>query len=215
DLPPVRHMAPTLGVAERPLGPARWGWVGTPDLYRAILEDTPYPVRAMIGFGATLLLAHPAGPRCRDPLTAPDLYATLDLFMKPAAALAGVVLPIASAFEREGLKLGFEISQEAQSLIQLRPAVAAPPGEARADTDVIFDLAGRLGLAADFWHGDVDAAYRHQLAPTGVTLEKLRANTGGVRLPLRTHHAKHTAADAQGAPRRFATPARTVELYSP
>jgi hypothetical protein len=42
-------MAPTLGVTERPLGPARWGWVGTPDLYRAILEGTPYPVREQRG----------------------------------------------------------------------------------------------------------------------------------------------------------------------
>src|SRR5262249_14090062 len=160
--------------------------------------------RAMIGFGANVLLAHPDGRRGREALKALDFYAHLDLFMNPTAALADVVLPIASAFEREGLKLGFEISQEAQSLIQLRPAVAAPPGDAGADPDVPSDLAGRLGLAAEFWHGDVDAAYRHQLAPTGVTLEQLRANTGGVRLPLRTHHAKHTESDDQGSPRGFA-----------
>ena len=175
DLPSARQMAPTLGVAERPLGPARWGWVGTPDLYRAILDGTPYPVRAMIGFGANVLLAHASGRHGREALKTLDFYAHLDLFMNPTAELADVVLPVASAFEREGLKLGFEISQEAQSLIQVRPAVVPPPGEARADTDIIFDLAGRLGLAADFWNGDIDAAYRHQLGPTGVTLEQLRA----------------------------------------
>jgi anaerobic selenocysteine-containing dehydrogenase len=124
------------------------------------------------------------------------------------------VLPVAAGFERDGLKLGFEISQEAQSLIQLRPAVVPPPGEARPDTDIIFDLAGRLGLAADFWDGNIDAAYRHQLAPTGVTLEQLRASSSGVRLPLRTRHAKHAEPDAEGAPRGFATPSRKVELYS-
>ena len=134
--------------------------------------------------------------------------------MNPTAELADVVLPVASAFEREGLKLGFEISQEAQSLIQLRPAVVPPPGEARPDTDIIFDLAARLGLAAQFWHGDIEAAYRHQLAPTGVTLEQLRAAPGGVRVPLQTRHAKHAEPDANGAPRGFATPSRKVELYS-
>src|SRR5262249_17436711 len=77
-----------------------------------------------------------------------------------------------------------------------------------------FDLAGRLGLAAEFWNGDVDAAYRHQLGPTGVTLEQLRAASGGVRLPLRTRHAKHAEPDVKGAPRGFATPSRRVELYS-
>jgi len=214
ELPSVRQMGPTLGVAERPLGPARWGWVGTPDLYRAILEATPYPVRAMIGFGANVLLAHADGRRGREALKALDFYAHLDLFMNPTAELADVVLPVASAFEREGLRLGFEISQEAQSLIQLRPAVVPPPDEARADTDIIFDLASRLGLAADFWNGDIDAAYRHQLAPTGVTLEQLRATASGVRLPLRTRHAKHAEPDAKGVPRGFATPSRKVELYS-
>ena len=214
DLPSARQMAPTLGVGERPLGPARWGWVGTPDLYRAILEGTPYPVRAMIGFGANVLLAHANGRQGREALKALDFYAHLDLFMNPTAELADVVLPVASAFEREGLKLGFEISQETQSLIQLRPPVVPPAGEARADTDIIFDLAGRLGLGAQFWDGDIDAAYRHQLAPTGVTLEQLRAAPRGVRLPLQTRHAKHAEADAKGAPRGFATPSRKVEIYS-
>src|SRR6202035_5438437 len=82
--------------------------------------------------------------------------------MNPTAELADVVLPVASAFEREALKIGFEISEEAQSLIQLRPAVVPPPGEARPDTDIVFDLAARLGLAEQFWNGDIDAAYRHQ-----------------------------------------------------
>jgi anaerobic selenocysteine-containing dehydrogenase len=214
ELPSARHMAPAVGLAERPLGPARWGFVATRDLYRAILEGTPYPVRAVIGFGANMLLAHADGRHGREALEALEFYAHADLFMNPTAELADVVLPVASAFEREGLKIGFEISQEAQSLIQLRPAVVPPPGEARADTDIIFDLAGRLGLAAQFWNGDIDAAYRHQLAPTSVTLEQLRAAPGGVRVPLQTRHAKHAEPDANGAPRGFPTPSRKVELYS-
>jgi len=214
ELPSARHMAPTLGLAERPLGPARWGFVSTRDLYRAILEGTPYPVRAVIGFGANMLLAHADGRHGREALKALEFYAHADLFMNPTAELADVVLPVASAFEREGLKIGFEISPEAQSLIQLRPAVVPPPGEARPDTDIIFDLAARLGLAAQFWHGDIEAAYRHQLAPTGVTLEQLRAAPSGVRVPLQTRHAKHAEPDANGAPRGFATPSRKVELYS-
>jgi anaerobic selenocysteine-containing dehydrogenase len=168
----------------------------------------------VIGFGANMLLAHADGRRGRKALKALGFYAHADLFMNPTAELADVVLPAASAFEREGLKLGFEVSPEAQSLIQLRPAVVSPPGEARADTHIIFDLAGRLGLAAQFWNGDVDAAYRHQLAPTGISLEQLRAAPGGVRVPLQTRHAKHAELDAKGARRGFATPSRKVELYS-
>src|SRR5437016_2462780 len=46
------------------------------------------------------------------------------------------------------------------------------------------------------WNGDKEAAYRHQLAPTGVTLEQLRAAPGGVRVPLQTRDAKHAEPDA-------------------
>ena len=214
DLPSAKRMAPTLGRAERPLGPARWNSVTTRDLYRAILEEKPYPIRGLIGFGSNMLMAHADGGHGRTALAALEFYAHADLFMTSTAELADVVLPVASCFEREALKIGFDISPEAQSLVQLRQAVVSPPGEARPDTDIVFDLAVRLGLAAQFWNGDIDAAYRHQLAPTGVTLEQLRAIPGGVRVPLQTRHAKHAEPDANGMPRGFATPSRRIELYS-
>ena len=214
ELPSAQGMTATLGLAERPLGPARWGYYSARDLYRAIREGKPHPVRAVIGFGANMLLAHSDGAPGREALKELEFYAHADLFMNPTAEMADIVLPVASAFEREGLKIGFEISEEAQSLVQLCPAVAPPPGEARADTEIIFDLAVRLGLAEQFWNGDIDAAYRHQLSPTGITLEQLRATLGGVRVILQTRHAKHADMDAKGAPCGFATPSRKVELYS-
>ena len=214
ELPSAKLMAPTLGLAERPLGPARVGSVTTRELYAAILEGKPYPVRALIGFGSNMLLAHADGGHGRDALKTLDFYAHADLFMTPTAELADIVLPVASSFEREALKFGFEVSLEAQSFVQFRQAVVPPPGEARPDTDIIFDLAARLGLAEQFWNGDIEAAYRHQLAPTGVTLEQLRAAPGGVRVPLQTRHAKHAEPDANGTPRGFATHSRRIELYS-
>ncbi|HEY4470459.1 MAG TPA: molybdopterin-dependent oxidoreductase [Stellaceae bacterium] len=214
DLPAAKNMGPTLGLEERPLGPARWKYYATRDLYRAIRQGKPHPVRCVVGFGANVLLAHADGMRGREALKELDFYAHTDLFMNPTAEMADVVLPVASAFERQGLKLGFEISEEAQSRVQLRPAIVPPPGEARSDTAIIFDLAMRLGLAEQFWNGDVDAAYRHQLAPLGFSLEQARAASGGVRVPLQTRHAKHAESDAGGALRGFATPSRKVELYS-
>jgi anaerobic selenocysteine-containing dehydrogenase len=214
DLPTAKRLAPAIGVAERPLGPARWNNVSTHDFYRAVLEGTPYPVRGLIGFGTNLLLAQADPLRGRDALAALDFYAHADLFMTPTAALADIVLPIASCFEREALKIGFDIDAEAQSLVQFRQAIVPPPGEARSDSDFIFDLAVRLGLGEHFWHGDVDAAYRHQLDPSGVTLEQLRAQPGGMRVALTTRHAKHAAIDSKGNARGFSTPSRKIEFWS-
>jgi anaerobic selenocysteine-containing dehydrogenase len=214
DLPAARQLAATVGVAERPLGPARWNSVTSDDFYRAVLEGKPYPVRGLIGFGSNMLLAHADPARGRAALSALDFYAHADLFMTPTAALADIVLPIASCFEREALRIGFEIDEDAQSLVQFRQAIVPPPGEARPDTDVIFDLAVRLGLGEQFWRGDVDAAYRHQLRPSGVSLEQLRAEPAGVRIALTTRHAKHADIDQHGNARGFATPSRKVELWS-
>ena len=214
DLPAARQLAPALGFAERPLGPARWNNITVRDLYHAVLEQQPYPVRGLLGFGANLLLAHADVRLGREALGALEFYAHADLFMNPTAEMADVILPVASPFEREALKVGFDVSAEAQSLVQLRPCVVAPCGEARSDTEIVFDLASRLGLGEFFWEGDIEAAYRHQLGPSGLTMEALRAAPGGVRVPLKTSYSKHAAVDDKGIARGFGTPSRKVELYS-
>ena len=212
DLIPPSQRAKSLGLPVRPLGPSRTQWVTSDEFYRAVLEQQPYAVRGLVGFGANLLLAHGDVHRGRAALAALDFYVHADLFMNPTAALADVVLPVATPFEREALKVGFETSPAAQSLVQLRHRVVEPRGEARGDTEIIFDLACRLGLGDKFWNGDVDAAYRHQLAPSGVSLETLRDNPAGVRRPLQTRYHKH-ADEQNGAPKGFATPTRKIEIW--
>ena len=202
-----------LGLSERPLGPSRWQIVTSDEVYSAILEQRPYAVRGLVGFGANLLVAHADPRRGREALAALDFYVHADLFMNPTAELADVVLPVASAFEREGLKIGFEVSEAAQSLVQLRRRVVEPRGEARSDTEIVFDLACRLGLGTHFWDGDIDEAYRYQLSPSGVSLEDLREHPEGVRVPLQTRYRKF-AEQKDGIPKGFATPTRKIELYS-
>jgi anaerobic selenocysteine-containing dehydrogenase len=214
DLTAAKRLAPAIGRAERPLGPARWNNVSTLDFYRAVLESDPYPVRTLVGFGANLLLAQADPVRGRAALSSLDFYAHTDLFMNPTAAVADVVLPVASCFEREALKIGFEISENAQSHVQLRSRIVPPPGEARSDTDIIFDLAARLGLKEQFWNGDVDAAFRAQLAESGISLERLRADSAAQQIPLTTAHLKYRVRDRQGNARGFLTPSRKVEFWS-
>jgi anaerobic selenocysteine-containing dehydrogenase len=205
--------ARALGLPQRPLGPARWQFATTDELYRGILQQEPYGIHALVGFGANLLLSHADGARGREALAALDFYVHADLFMNPTAELADVVLPVASAFEREALRLGFEVSPEAQAHVQLRRRVVEPRGQARGDTEIVFALAQRLGLGEHFWSGDIEAAYRHQLGPSAIGLETLRAQPRGVPLPLTTRYRKH-AELVDGVPRGFYTPTRKIELYS-
>lgn len=203
----------TLGLRDRPLGPARLENATTEEVYHGVLDDDPYPVRAMVGFGANLLMAHADTLRGREALQALDFYVHADLFMNPTAAHADIILPVSTPFEREGLKIGFEMSAEAQSLIQLRRRVVLPEGESRSDTEIVFDLATRLGLGEHFWDGDIDSGYRAQLAPTGVTLEDLRENPAGICLPLETRYRTYEDRIGTGY-RGFSTPTGKVEIFS-
>ena len=213
ELLPASQRARALGMQERPLGPSRWQFVTTDELYRAILDHQPYKVHALVGFGSNLLLSHSESLRGRQALSALDFYVHMDLFMNPTAELADIVLPVASAFEREALKVGFDVSLEAQSLVQLRHRVVEPRGEARSDNGIIFDLARRLGLGNHFWDGNIEAAYRYQLTPSGVSLDMLREHPGGVRVPPHPRYRKF-AEQKDGVPRGFNTPTRKIELYS-
>jgi anaerobic selenocysteine-containing dehydrogenase len=202
--------AKAIGLEERPLGPARFEFITGPDLYAAALDGR---ARALVNFGSNLVMAQADSARGRDALSALDFMVHADMFLNPTADLADVVLPVATPFEAEALRIGFEVSQEAQSLVQLRRPVQTPHGEARSDLEIVFALAKRLGLGAHFWDGDIDAAWRHQLAPSGITLEQLRAQPAGIRLPLATRHHKH-AELRDGVPVGFRTPSGKVELLS-
>ena len=197
-----------LGRERRPLGPAVDGWVTSDDLYRAILEARPYRVRGLVGFGANLVLSHAGAARGAEALRSLEFHVQADLFLTPTAAFADIVLPIASAWEREGLCVGFRIDQNAHELVQLRPAVVPPRGEARADIEVVFDLATRLGFGEHFWNGDVEAALHDHLAPTGITPEMLRREPRGIRVPLKTAYSKYRQSG-------FATPSGKLEIFSP
>ena len=199
--------ARAIGLLDRPLGPARFEFITGEDLCTAALEHQPYRARALVNFGANLVMAHGDSARVRDALASLDFFVHADIFPSPTSDLADIVLPVASPFEVEALRVGFEVSQQAQSHVQLRRPVVPPRGEARSDVQIVFALAQHLGLGEHFWDGDIDTAWSYQLEPSGLTLEALRAEPRGVTLDLPTRHRKYEA-------RGFATPTGLVELYS-
>ena len=199
--------AKTLGLAERPLGPPKDGWCTAEDLYRAIVDGRPYPVRGLLTFGANLLVSKAdtaAGIRALRKL---DFHVHADIFPNPTAEYADILLPVNTPWEREVLRVGFEITQAANGRVQLRPPAVRSRGESRDDGWIAFALAERLGLGHLFWNGDRDAAYREWLAPSGIALDTLRSRPEGVDVALEAPYGKH---EREG----FPTPSGRVEIWS-
>jgi anaerobic selenocysteine-containing dehydrogenase/ferredoxin-NADP reductase len=199
--------ARALGLAERPLGPAADGWITSTAFYDAVLTSQPYKIRALFAFGSNLLVSHPAPERGRAALAALEFQVHCDLFLNPTAEMADIVLPVSSPWEHEALRLGFEISPEAQELVQLRPQMIPRQGEARSDMSIVFQLATRLGMGELFFDGDVEKGFAHLLAPLGLDLAALRARPEGIRVPLPHEYRKYRRTG-------FATETAKAELYS-
>jgi anaerobic selenocysteine-containing dehydrogenase len=133
--------------------------------------------------------------------------------MTPTAKLCDYVLPATSFLEMANLTTAFEHRPAGKTHLQYRPAVVEPLAERRSDTWIIFELAKRLGFGHEFWNGDIEAAYAHELAPSGISLEQLKNTPGGISQPLSPTYEKHSTINNAGRTRGFATPSKKVELY--
>jgi anaerobic selenocysteine-containing dehydrogenase len=216
ELLPPQQGSRRLGYAERPLGPpGASGQVAAYDMYRAILSQRPYPVKALVAFGTDLLMGNGDPLQGKAALEALDVYVHVDVVANPSASLADLVLPAATCWEREALRPALGAGAEMATWAQLRTPVIAPLHESRSDVAIIFDLAARLGLGQHFFGGDVAAAFDYELAPSGLTVQQLRQHPMGLRARGETRFEKYAEIEAAtGQPRGFPTPSRKVEIFS-
>ena len=203
-----------LGYHKRPLGSASTTLdTQAYEVFEAILTGKPYPVKAFLGFGGNFVTSNPPTLLAREALMKLDFHAHCELFLSPTAEFADIVLPAASFWETWHVKVDFS-SPRARDYIQLRPAIVPPQHESWPDHKVIFELAKRLGLGDKFWDGDIEAAHNYRLAPSGITVEQLRKNHGGISLDLPVEYQKYSKKDADGNFLGLPTPSKRVEIYS-
>ncbi|MBR0779825.1 molybdopterin-dependent oxidoreductase [Bradyrhizobium iriomotense] len=212
-LPPGQK-AKALGLDELPLGPPSRGWITARDFSRAVLKAEPYRVNALMSFGTNFVVSQGHSSRNREALRALDFHVHVDMFMNPTAENADIVLPAGMPWERDALKIGFEITQEAVETIQFRPQMLPRHGESKPDYEIVAELALRMGMAAQFFGGDIRAGWNYQLAPLGITVGELRKRPEGMRFPQPFHHEKYADKRSDGTIAGFATPTRRVEIYS-
>jgi anaerobic selenocysteine-containing dehydrogenase len=204
-----------IGRERKPLGPpAKPGNCAAYDIFTAILEGQPYPVKAILNFGSNTIMSTGDSQRARKAFCAVDFSVAAELFMTPTAELCDYVLPATSFLEMANVSNDFKHRAQGKLHVQYRPAVVAPLGERRSDTWIVFQLAKRLGFGKDFWDGDIDAAYEHELAPTGLTLNQLKAAPGGITVSATPRYQKFATLENTGAARGFNTPDKKVAVYS-
>jgi anaerobic selenocysteine-containing dehydrogenase/ferredoxin-NADP reductase len=213
DLIEKAQLAKAVGLSARPIGPPSEGRVKPTDVFRAVKSGEPYRIRALVGFGTNHLATQTDVDEVRAGLEKMEFHIQCDMVETPTARCADIVLPVSTPWERESLRIGFEISEDAENLIQLRPAFVKARGESRSDLDIVFDLACRLGFSEEFFGGSIEAGWNHILAPLGFTVDDLRKSDYRMVRPLNHRNRKYSEVK-DGKVVGFATETRRVELYS-
>ena len=142
---------------------------------RAILENEPYPLRAMLIVGSSIITSYPNPALWRRSFAALDGLVVVDRFLTADALYADVVLPATTMFEIDSYMIYGPLIQRRRRLIE-------PLGEARSDWDIAVALADRLGYGDLYPHSSKEML-RRALAGSGVDLEQVDRQPEGVTLP--------------------------------
>ena len=150
----------------------------------------------------------------------PETVVVQDPFWTPAARHADIVLPAATALERNDIGAGAGDS----TIYAMRRAVE-PVGEARSDYDIVTALAGRLGLAEEFtggkdelgWIRETYDGFAARMAREGAELPPFEAFWRDGRVRVREPEDDFVLladfrADPEANPLR--TPSGRIEIFS-
>jgi len=162
---------------------------------RAILDGDPYSLKAAYIYGSNPLLSYTNAQETYQAFKKLDFTVVADMFMTPTAALADIVLPVATFLE-------FDAVVVSPTAVQCQQKVTER-GECWSDYKIFNELAKKLGLDDYFWD-DEEKLWDAVLEPSGLTLAEFKEV--GV-IPGTKQYQSH---ERDG----FDTPSGKVELYS-
>jgi anaerobic selenocysteine-containing dehydrogenase len=200
-----------IGAAEHPLFYRLWGreapYGQTMYLADAILNEKPYPIKALIVTGGNPALTLPDSDKTKKALEKLDFLVVMDLFLTETAKMADIVLPACSFLERSGVGYVYAVTSGLPYIL-LRKKVIEPLGECWSDWKFWCELGRRMGYADLFpWQTDEEVV-EHWLKPTGLTANQLaEQNPAGVFFADKKYNMTQRG--------EFRTPSGKVELYSP
>lgn len=210
--PPVlQRGSPTLSLPEKILPELRQMRITAEDkllptvfyalpqgIIKAIRYGAPYPVRAAYLQGCNALLTYSNAREVYQALSNLDFLAVADMFMTPTAALADIVLPVATYLEFDGI-----VEPPYSLAVALVQQQVTRVGESRSDYEILRDLARKLELGEYFWETE-EQCLDFILAPSGITFNEFK------KIGVLDGRKQYRAYHSQG----FPTPSGKVELYS-
>ena len=174
DDPAVRaEMAAAWGVPVERLDPT----VG-----RKVTEIVGHdsPVRGLYIMGENPIISDPDVAHAEAWFVGLEFLAVQDLFLTESARCADVVLPGSSFAEKDGTFVNTE------RRIQLSRKAVEPPGEARADLDIVLELSRRIGVPTPYTTASevFDEIARVTPSWRGVSHARLADRVGGLQYPV-------------------------------
>jgi len=130
--------------------------------------------KAMYIMGENPILSDPDSTHVEQALSNLDFLVVQDIFLTETARLADVVLPAASFAEKTGSYTNTE------RRVQAGFKAIDPPGQARADWEIICDIAKRAGYDMHYSSSEEVLAEINTLTPSyaGITFERLSRSSG-------------------------------------
>lgn len=181
--------------------------LSTPPLvWRAMLNNDPYPVRAAIVWGANPLMWAANTKLVYNALKSLDLLVVLDFWKTPTAALADYILPATDWMERPFCST-FEDSFD---FMMGGDRAVKPEGERRMDYDFFRGLGIRLGQEEYWTHETYEENVAFRLSRAGISYEEF-VDDGILAGELRFE--KHKLVREDGQLNGFATPSRRIEIF--
>ena len=171
------------------------------EVFRAMADADPYPVKAFFALGNNALLSYPNQHQIRRAMMNQDLIVAHEIFMTPTAMLADYVLPGDVFSERNHIADTWAWS----SRLTLSEQVADAPDQASSTFQFWTDLAHRMDLAEHFPWETLEALLDHRLEPSGIRFEEFRS-TKIMDMPVPKFRKYRKTG--------FATPSGKVELAS-
>ncbi len=181
-----------------------------PLVWRAILNDDPYPVRAVIAWSSNPMVWAPNTKMVYKALKKLDLFVVADYWMTPTAALADYVMPAADWMERPM----FSNLEDSGDLFLGGARAVAPFADRHMDYEFFRGLGMRMGQEKYWPWKEYEEVIAHRLERVGVSYEEF-CETGLLFPDMQSEEQfeKHKGIRKDGQVRGFATPSRRLELY--